>query len=164
VSPQAEKLLKAARPESTPAEWAFRFLYSLPNVYVVLSGMSTMEQVVENVEIFSKEDFVTDTEKALLQQVVDEMAEFVPCTACRYCTASCPQKLDISELINTYNEAAVEFNWLVGDVLGKLTAEEKPSACIHCGVCMPHCPQNIDIPGVMTSFAGLIEKQELEKK
>jgi len=76
----AKALLKTARPDDTPVSWAFRFLQSLPNVFVVVSGMSTMEQLKENIEIFSRKDLMPEHEKDLLKKVVDGMASFVPCT------------------------------------------------------------------------------------
>ena len=156
---KAEALLKAARPNDTPVSWTFRFLQSLPNVYVVVSGMSTMEQLKENIEIFSKNDPMPDSEKALLQQVVDGMASFVPCTSCRYCIGACPQKLDIPMLIATYNEAAHGMSWYVEDVIGVLADDKKPQACICCGACNPLCPQEIDIADTMKKFSEMLSKK-----
>ena len=155
---RASATLKAARPDLSPAAWAFRYLQELPNIAVVLSGMTTMEQVKENLEIFSKDDPMTESEKAALQKAIDEIATFVPCTSCRYCCDTCPQTLDIPNLIGLYNEAAYEFSWIVVDALALLSEEEKPAACIRCGVCTPHCPQNIDIPDILHKFAEIIEK------
>jgi hypothetical protein len=153
---KAEKILKAANPNETPASWAFRFLKSLPNVSVVVSGMSSMEQLNENMEIFSKEDSMSEAEKDVLWQVVDSMASFVPCTSCRYCCDICPQKLDIPVLIATYNEAANEFGWYVHDVLDSLADDKQPHACIGCGACSPLCPQNIDIADILKKFSDLM--------
>jgi hypothetical protein len=152
----AEKILKAINPDETPASWAFRFLKSLPNVSVVVSGMSNMEQLRENVEIFNKADSMTEAEKDVLWQVVDSMASFVPCTSCRYCCDICPQKLDVPMLIATYNEAANEFGWYVNDVLDSLTDSEKPQACIGCGACNPLCPQSIDIADTLKKFSEVL--------
>jgi len=155
-------ILKAVRPDDTPASWAFRFLQSLPNVSIVLTGMSTMEQLVENIEIFSNDNHMPEPEKLTLQEVVDAMAEFVPCTACRYCCAKCPQELDIPMLISTYNEAVYDMRdvskvtWYVKDVLEALSEEEMPQACISCGTCVPLCPQSIDIPDTLAKFSALL--------
>ena len=119
-----------------------------------------MEQVKENVEIFSKTDPVTEAEKDILQKAVDDMASFVPCTTCRYCCGVCPQKLDIPMLIATYNEAAHEFSWYIEDVLDSLTDNKKPQACIGCGACNPLCPQNIDIADTLSKFNELIKKND----
>ena len=153
---EAEAVLKSSRPDDTPASWAFRFLQSLPNVCVIVSGMTTMEHVKENIKTFSKTDTMTEPEKALLQKVVDGMASFVPCTSCRYCCDVCPQKLNIPMLIATYNEAAREVTWYVEDVLGALEDNKKPQACVGCGKCNPLCPQNIDIAEIMKEFCKLL--------
>ena len=156
LNEEAEALLRTARPNDSVASWAFRFLQSLPNVQVVLSGMSTMEQVVENVQLFSEPDPTTEDEKALLQQVVDSMVDLVPCTACRYCCDVCPQGLDIPKLISMYNEASFERAFTLSFVLGAMKEEELPSACLACGDCKEICPQGIDVPGIMEKFAEVI--------
>ena len=154
---KATARLKAVRPNDSPASWAFRFLQSLPNIPVILSGMSTLEQLKENIGIFSKEDPMPEPERELLFQVADTLADFVPCTACRYCCDSCPQKLDIPMLISAYNEAVFDVTWYVYGVLGDLADSEKPQACTGCGTCSPLCPQNIDIPGTMGKFGAIAD-------
>lgn len=156
---KAENILKSARPDDSVASWAFRFLQSLPNVQVVLSGMSTMDQVEENVRLFSEPNPTTETEKELLQQVVDTMVDLVPCTACRYCTEACPQELDIPKLISMYNETRLEFPFTLKFTLDAMDDSERPEACIACGACVELCPQNIDIPDVMKKFTQVLAKQ-----
>jgi len=150
-------MLKSVRPDATAASWAFRYLQALENAPVILSGMSTLEQIKENVEIFSKHDPLTDAETAVLSKAADNMSDFIPCTSCRYCVSSCPRSLDIPLLLTTYNEAAVDYTWLVGSVVNPLSDDEKPGACVDCGACKPLCPQGIDIPEVMGKFDALIE-------
>jgi len=154
---EAERLLKAARPDDTPASWSFRFIQSLPNAAVVLSGMSTMEQLKENIEIFSKNDPVTNVEKEILNKVIETMADVVPCTFCRYCDV-CPKNLDIPKLINMYNELTYGESWTVNAVLKLMTDDEKPGVCTKCGKCSNLCPQEIDVVDVMVKFSGLINK------
>ena len=157
LNEDAEAMLKVARPDDSIASWAFRFLQSLPNVQVVLSGMTTMEQIVENVQLFSEPDPATEEEKELLQQVVDTMVDLVPCTACRYCCDVCPQGLDIPKLISMYNEASFGRAFTLNYVLGTMTEAELPSACLACGDCKALCPQDIDIPDIMKKFAEVID-------
>ena len=157
LSDESRAIMEAVRPGDTPASWAFRFVQSLPNVAVVLSGMTTIEQLKENIEIFSKDDPMADSEKVVLQQVADNLADLFPCTSCRYCCGVCPQKLDIPLLLNTYSEASVEFSWYVNGVLRELSDSERPEACTGCGTCIPVCPQNIDIPGAISKFTALIK-------
>ena len=153
---KAVALLKAARPDDSPAKWAFRFVQSLPNIAVVLSGMNAMEHLNENIELFCNEEPLTESEQLVLQHVVDTMAESVPCTACRYCCGACPQNLDIPLLISIYNEAVVDMTWYVDELMEPLSDGEKPQSCINCGACSRLCPQNIDIPGTMAKFAALL--------
>ena len=156
LNEKAEAMLKKARLDDSIASWAFRFLQSLPNVQVVLSGMTTMEQVVENVRLFSEPDPTTEEEQELLRQVVDTMVDLVPCTACRYCCDVCPQGLDIPKLISMYNEASFENPFILRFTLAAMTEAELPSACLACGDCKELCPQDIDIPDVMKRFVETI--------
>ena len=153
---QAAAILKGARPNDSIASWAFRFLQSLPNVQVVLSGMSTREQVVENVRLFSEPDPTAEKEKELLQQVVATMVDLVPCTACRYCCDACPQGLDIPKLISMYNEASFGRAFTLRFTLDAMEEGELPSACLARGECKTLCPQDIDIPDVMEKFTETI--------
>ena len=151
---QTEALLRAARPADSPAAWALRFLQGLPGMLVILSGMSTLEQARENVDILSKHDPVTEEEKVILQQAVWSMEHIIPCTACRYCCEACPQNLDIPLLLSLYSEAAHDGDiGRIDSAYSRLGDEEKPSACIACGQCAVHCPQEIDIPGELKKFA-----------
>jgi predicted aldo/keto reductase-like oxidoreductase len=156
---KGDALLKQRRPHDSVVSWAFRFLQSLPNVQVVLSGMSTIEQARENIALFSKDDPVTEDERKLLDQAVKPLLDLVPCTGCRYCCEGCPQTLDIPKLLSLYNEAKLDepFTWAqLGFTLDAMTKAELPGACIRCGACTKLCPQNIDIPGIMNKFAGLL--------
>ena len=148
----AGALLKNARPDDSYASWAFRFLQALPNVAVVLSGMSNMDQLKDNVSTFSKFDPVTEEEKALLSEVIKTMMDLVPCTACRYCIDGCPQNLDIPRLIALYNELGYEAAYAFRSSLQSLSQDELPSACVSCGACSEICPQGINVPEVMEKF------------
>ena len=154
--------LKAARPDASIASWAFSFLQSLPNVQIVLSGMTTMEQLEENIETFSNPQPTNEEEKALLQEIIDKMMDLVPCTACEYCLEACPQSLNIPRLISMYNEAkSVEQPGLLRFALGALDEAQFPSACLACGDCMSLCPQGIQIPDVLEKFDALIQEKNL---
>ena len=156
----AVEILKAARPEYSPATWSFRHLLSLPNVLVILSGMSTMEQLKENLDTFGVDAAFTQSDRETLEKVAESMSAFIPCTECRYCCGVCPQSLDIPTLIGAYNEAVYEFSWMVQDILEVIPEDKKPAECIACGACSPLCPQKIDIPDVLHKFAAIIEKNE----
>lgn len=158
LSPAANEILKKIRPQDSIVSWAFRFLQSLDNVLVVLSGMTAMEQVRENVALQSKSDPLSGAEYDLLFKAIADMLRLVPCTACRYCCEGCPQGLDIPKLISLYNEASNEASGTMLFTLGAMKKEELPSACIGCGACAQLCPQGIDVPGVMKRYAQLLNK------
>ena len=148
-------MLKKERPGDSIASWAFRFLQSRPNVQVVLSGMTTLEQLKDNIKTFSKDDPVTESENKLLDRIVKTLVDTIPCTGCRYCCEGCPKNLDIPNLIALYNE--LKFGnpqYSLNQTLKSLKETEHPSACIACGACEKVCPQSIEIPAVLRKFAG----------
>ena len=138
--------------ESAPA-MAFRFIQSLPEVIVTLSGMSNFEQVKENIETYKEsKPFNADEMKKILH-LGKKMTECVPCTSCRYCTEYCPQGLDIPRLISLYNEQVFSGGgFIVSMNLSSLPEDKRPSACIGCGACEAVCPQNIKIPEIFKDF------------
>lgn len=120
----------------------------LPNVQVILSGMSAVEQVVENANTFSKPDPLSDAERLALQNAISVFIEDlgVPCSGCRYCCKTCPAGLDIPLLIQGYNEKNISgVTWK----LANLAKTKGPENCLQCGECLKHCPQKIDIPEIM---------------
>lgn len=150
--------LHELRPDETSAAWAFRFLQGLPNVKMILSGMSNMAQMTENVETFRQEKPLTGAEQAALLEIAEGMKDSIPCTACRYCCDGCPQGLDIPMLIATYNEIRFSPAINVAMRLEALPEDKRPSACIGCGKCARICPQSIDIPGAMKGLAEAVAK------
>ena len=158
----AEKLLAKSNPEWTPANWAFAFLESVPGVTMILSGMSDLEQLKQNIEFFSEKREISDDDIATLLtaahfDVTGKNSGTVPCTACRYCTPHCPQGLDIPRLLALYNEHAYsEGGFIAPMALAAIDPDKLPSACIGCGACAKVCPQQIDIPGTMKKFTELL--------
>lgn len=153
--------LKAARSDESAVGWAFRYIQTIPGVVVTLSGMSDFDQMKENIEIFQKEEPLTDGEMKILQEVGDEMLreKTVPCTACHYCTSHCPQELDIPELLRLYNEHAFTGGGFIAPMLlGTMPDDKKPSACIGCRSCEAVCPQQIKISEVLADFAGKLKE------
>ncbi|MBQ4109185.1 MAG: aldo/keto reductase, partial [Clostridia bacterium] len=141
-------LHKIRNDESAPA-LAFRFVQSIPEVTVTLSGMSNFEQVKENIETYKEAKPFNADEMQKILSFGKKMTECVPCTSCRYCTEYCPQGLDIPKLIALYNEQVFSGGgFIVSMSLGSLPEEKRPSACIGCGACQAVCPQNIKIPEI----------------
>ena len=142
----SEAKLKAARPESSVASWGFRFLQALPNVKMILSGMSNMEQMQDNVSTFADRQPLTEAETALILEIAEKLKDSVPCTACRYCCDGCPMELDIPGLIGVLNELKISPSVNSAIRVEFAPEDKKPTACISCGQCVQICPQNIDIP------------------
>jgi predicted aldo/keto reductase-like oxidoreductase len=157
LNDEATALLKAARPDDSIASWAFRFVKSLPGVQLVLSGMTEMSQLEDNLKTFSDPAPMTAAELDLLQKATASLVNLVPCTACRYCCEGCPQGLDIPRLIALHNELSFEHTWGATGAAKGLKPEELPSNCIACGQCMQVCPQRIEIPDVMTRLSNTID-------
>lgn len=151
--------LAALKPEANAVEWACRFLQSFPSVTTVLTGASTLEQLAENIALFSESKPLNEEELAALQEVADILTDgSIPCTACHYCTQYCPQGLAIPDLINAYNQRIFngKKDFIASMHLEGLDDSEKPDACIACGACEDACPQNIKISQVMRDFANVM--------
>lgn len=147
--------LRAFRPEASTASWAFRWLQSLPGVTMILSGMSSLEQLEDNLSTFSTDAPLSDAEKQVLQEIAASLQTIIPCTGCRYCCDGCPQNLNIPELLSLLNDARFGANFTVAMRLEALPEDRLPSACLACGACTHACPQNIPIPELMREFAAL---------
>jgi len=150
VTPEIEAIWNKAKVKRTPVEWAFRWLYNFPEVAVILSGVSNMQQLEDNIRIFSdaKANCMTGEELALVEEVrkVYLSKTKVPCTGCEYCTP-CPQGVSIPRIFNLANTAAM-YNDLEGckNSYKNLIEKQKDAAqCIECAQCEAACPQHIPI-------------------
>lgn len=160
LSEEQEKRLKKLRPDENIPAWAFRFLQSIPGVTMVLSGMSSMEQLEENIKTFEKSKPLDEEEKKVLFEIVDEMLnkKVLPCTACRYCTSHCPMGLNIPHLLSLYNEHIFTGGGFIAPMaISALPENKRPSACIGCRSCEKVCPQQIKISEAMRDFAKLLD-------
>ena len=156
----AASKLKALRPEETVTGWAFRFLQSVPGVTMVLSGMSDLTQMKENVATFSEDKPLSKEELDALVGIADNMVQggILPCTACRYCTSYCPQGLDIPRLLALYNEHTFTGGGFLAPMAVEALPEDKrPSACVSCRSCEAVCPQQIKISEAMAAFDKLLQ-------
>ena len=165
LSEADQSRLKALRPNESIPAWAFRFLQGLPNVAMVLSGMSSMEQMKENIATYETSVPLNNTEISALMEIADGMKNALPCTSCRYCCDGCPMGLNIPQLINAFNDARLHpTSFTVPMMLDSLPEDKLPSACIGCGQCAQICPQKIDIPKAMSDFTELMPKLPSWKK
>ena len=152
LSDEATKKLAAIRPDETVPGWAFRFLQSVPNIKVILSGMSNMEQLEANIATFEEDKPLNDEEQKAIISAAGDMYDMLPCTACHYCTSHCPQGLDIPEFMFMYNELRIQNGFITSMALGTYPEDKRPSACIGCRQCEAVCPQEIKISEIMADF------------
>ncbi|MBE5889847.1 MAG: oxidoreductase [Lachnospiraceae bacterium] len=160
LSPEAAAILKEAHPDWSIASWALRFVRSLDQVQVILSGMSNMEQIEDNVATFDDETPLSEADQEVLFKALDVFHNqlVVPCTACRYCTPDCPMNINIPEWLNVYNKYKTDGPWEIKGMLEHIESEGKPADCIGCGSCVGHCPQNIQTPEIMQELAKVLEQ------
>ena len=160
LSETDEAKLTALRPDEKVPAWAFRFIQTLPQVKVVLSGMSNFEQLRENIETFETEKPLNEREMQELMSVAAGMLDgSLPCTACRYCTSHCPKGLDIPNLISLYNEHRFSGGGFIAPmVVSTLSEDKRPTACIGCRSCEKVCPQQIKISEAMADFGKRLQE------
>ena len=156
LSEKADAVLKEAHPDWSIASWAFRWLLRLDNVQVILSGMSTMDQIVDNVATFNTEP-LSDADAKILQKACDMFkGEInVPCTGCRYCCDDCPMSIEIPKVMQIYNQYKLGGGMAL---MGLGAMKTGPKDCVGCGNCQKHCPQGIEIPKVMAELAEILNK------
>lgn len=176
---KAQALMKQTNPDLSFASWAFRFVGSLPNVLTVLSGMTYMEHLQDNLLTYSPLKPLTDEERKVLEQVAETMKEFrsINCTNCQYCMP-CPYGIDIPAIFMHYNRCLNEGNFpddpasanykkarrafLVGfdRSVPKL---RQANHCIGCDLCRPKCPQSIKISTEMQRIDQFVEELKLNR-
>ncbi len=145
-------------PSRSVASYAFRFLISLPNIKMVLSGMNDMSQVKDNLATFEEARPLSDEERNTLFEIAESLKRGVPCTGCRYCCDGCPAGLNIPYLLECYNDYKYGGSMTPTMRISGLPEEKRPSACIGCGQCAHACPQGIDVPSAMAELAEIYEK------
>ena len=165
VPESVETLFRSADPAMSVPSWAIRFAASLENVMVVLSGMSSLEQIEDNTGFMQNFRPLTAQETALTHQAADLINGkiTVPCTGCSYCTEGCPQSIPIPKYFSLYNEDMredlAEKGWTVNESTYEKLADAhgKASDCIACGQCERVCPQHLPIIRYLKDVAGRYE-------
>ena len=163
VPEAVERLFKDYNPDASAASWAIRYCASLPNVMMVLSGMSNMEQMEDNISYMEDFQPLNDEEQGIIDQAREVIRDAIAihCTACHYCSEGCPQQIAIPEYFNLYN-ALQQFSDQRGncklyyDLLSK--SHGRASECIECGQCEAQCPQHIDIIDNLKQVAQTFEQ------
>ncbi len=161
---EARTLLKNANPSASLASWAIRFAAGLDGVCMVLSGMSTPEQVQDNTSYMKEFRPLSEKEKTLLEQAAEVIRKntAIGCTGCRYCTTECPMQIAIPDYFGLYNNlkrlknTAYMYNQKV--YYQNLAAEHgKASDCIRCGLCEKNCPQRLPVRELLKKVAEVLE-------
>lgn len=159
VSEEMSVKMKEFRPNENIPAWAFRFLQSIPEVRMVLSGMSDMEQLKENISTYKDDRPLSDEEMKWLIESIDiesKMAR-VPCTACSYCITHCPKQLPIPKLIALYNEHKITGGGFIAPMaISSMPKEKQPANCIGCRSCEKVCPQGIKISEVIKELSDMV--------
>lgn len=162
VPVRVEAMFKKLRPESSVASWAVRFAAGCENVFMVLSGMSNMEQLEDNMSFMQSFEPLSDAEQAILPDAVRMIYEdiAVDCTACRYCVEGCPKKIEIPKYFALYNKASHE-DGKTAEARAEYDAltqsNGKASDCIRCHKCEKICPQHIRIADALRKVAQTFE-------
>lgn len=159
--PVAE-LLKKANPDASFASWAVRFVASLPGIMVVLSGMSNVEQMQDNLSYMKDFKPLSEDEQKVIEEAMRilESIEQIPCTACHYCTGGCPKKIQIPDIFTAMNRYMI-YEDLAGAKARYNGATKEPHAkaseCVKCGQCERQCPQHIHIREWLDKVAKTLE-------
>lgn len=166
MAESAQHFLTDAKPDASVASWAVRYCAGLDNILTVLSGMSTMAQVEDNVSYMENFQPLSEEEQGTLNKAIDALNAIptIPCTGCRYCVDDCPRHINIPEIfkaVNGYkqfgNAAGTDKPYNQGHYDNVTKEGGKASECLQCGSCEAHCPQHISIIEELKNAAKIYE-------
>ena len=163
LPPEAAKVLKDAAPDKSLASWAMRFAMGLPGVFVVLSGMSSLEQMEDNLATAESFQPLNGKEKEALKGAADvlDSVDMIRCTYCRYCTKGCPAKINIPGVFRASNVNTVYGNLegARGNYGWETSTGGKAGDCIQCGQCESVCPQQLPIIEYLAQASALFDEK-----
>ena len=159
--PKAKAIFDAANPDASYASWAVRYAASFDGIITVLSGMSNLEQMDDNLSYMKNFKPLNEEEQEIIHKVQEAMNEdqSIPCTACHYCTDGCPMNIPIPEIFTVQNNTAIYPSWDKGknSYLIATAGKGKASDCIGCGQCESSCPQQLSIIELLKDCASSLE-------
>lgn len=158
----AEKKLKSVNPDMSIASWGIRFVAGLDDICIVFSGMSSFEQIKDNISYMKNFEPLNKNEKKALRKVrkIISNSIAIDCTYCDYCLDSCEENIPISKFFSLYNDSklAIEKQDLHGIYYENYAKNSNPaSACTECGKCVEICPQHLDVIGLLKEVSSYFE-------
>lgn len=159
---KAQGILDSLNSGMSNASYAIRFAASFPNMFMVLSGMSDLAQINDNMSYMKDFKPLDEKEMQAVNDVRKAFSEInlIPCTACHYCTSGCPMNISIPELFSCYNHKVNFHDWNQGYYYSQITRDGgKPLECIECGQCEGICPQHLEIIRLLKDVSGEFEKK-----
>ena len=168
IPAKAAEKLKAECPEDTQASFGLRWVANKPLVFTILSGMSNLQQVKENIDTFVNYRPFTEKEEKTAHEIAQiiQSQGAINCTACKYCMEVCPRGINIPAIFGLYNlykasaQPNAEFMFVTN--YNALKEEERADKCIHCGLCNKNCPQGLDIPKLLADVLAKVKEVEQE--
>lgn len=162
-APELADMFRAYNPEASFASWALRYVASLDGIATILSGMSSMAQMQDNLKIFRDFKPLNDEEKEIIDRVVSKMLDMdqVPCTGCRYCCDGCPAGIKIPDVFRALNTARLYPNEMRPHFFyNNLTGNSgKAMDCVGCGQCEGVCPQHLPIIELIAEASGVFDRR-----
>lgn len=159
---KAQGILDSLNSGMSNASYAIRFAASFPNMFMVLSGMSDLAQINDNMSYMKDFKLLDEKEMQAVNDVRKAFSEInlIPCTACHYCTSGCPMNISIPKLFSCYNHKVNFHDWNQDYYYAQITRNGgKPSECIECGQCEGICPQHLEIIRLLKDVSGEFEKK-----
>ena len=164
MQPEIEAKFKSVRPNNSVASWALRYVGSLEGVVTILSGMSSEEQMDDNIKTFTNFEPLTTEEFKLIDEVTEEILRIpqIGCTACKYCTDGCPMKISIPDVFRTVNTLRrYPDDWRAKNFYSGLANRSgKASDCVECGQCESVCPQHLPIIRLLKEASEILDAKK----